>query len=67
MKKKFHSENNLPEQVIQKLPNRCPYCEQPISYEKFRLKEGENEIECPSCRKTYIKVIPDLAGQRKKK
>ncbi len=47
----------LDEQVIQKFSYRCPYCEQPISYEDFHLKPGENEIICPSCNKTYVKVV----------
>ena len=47
----------LDEQIVQKFPHRCPYCDQPISYEAFDLKEGENAIPCPSCQKTYIKVI----------
>jgi Zn finger protein HypA/HybF involved in hydrogenase expression len=47
----------LEEQVIQKFPYRCPYCDQPISYDQFDLKVGENKIQCPSCKKTYIKVV----------
>jgi len=46
------------EQIVQKFPHRCPYCDQIIAYETFDLKEGENAIQCPSCQKTYIKVIP---------
>ena len=53
MKKKFE------EQVIQKFPYRCPYCEQPVSYDQFDLKIGENKIECPSCKKIFIKVVGD--------
>jgi len=49
----------LEERVIQKFPYRCPYCDQLISYEKYDLKVGENEIECPSCKKIYIKVVSD--------
>ena len=45
------------EQVIQKLPYRCPYCEQPISYDQSNLKVGENEVICPSCQRTYIKLV----------
>jgi len=45
----------LKEQVIHKLHYRCPYCDEPVSYDQ--LKEGENTIECPSCQKTYIKVV----------
>jgi C4-type Zn-finger protein len=45
------------EQVIQKFPYRCPYCDQPISYDQSHLKVGENKIQCPSCKKTYIKVV----------
>lgn len=51
MKKEFE------EQIVQKFPHRCPYCEEVISYEEMDLKEGENEIECPSCKKKYIKVV----------
>lgn len=44
------------EQVVQKFPHRCPYCDQIISYDEIELKRGENEIECPSCRKIYIYI-----------
>ena len=47
------------EQVIQNFPHRCPYCDETISYDTFDLKPGENEIECPSCKKIYIKIISD--------
>ncbi len=49
----------LEEQVVQEFPYRCPYCEQEVSYEKIKLKVGENEIECPSCKKKYIKLVLD--------
>jgi DNA-directed RNA polymerase subunit RPC12/RpoP len=51
--------SKLEEQVIQKFPYRCPYCEQPVSYDQFDLKIGENKIECPSCKKIFIKVVGD--------
>jgi uncharacterized Zn-finger protein len=44
----------LEEQVVQKFSHRCPYCDQTISYDEIELKRGENEIECPSCKKIYI-------------
>ncbi len=47
---------NFEERVVQSFPHRCPYCDQPISYDPFDLKEGENRIECPSCKKIFIKV-----------
>ena len=50
-------DQGLDEQRVQRFPHRCPYCDQLISYEAFDLKEGENPIQCPSCQKTYIKVI----------
>lgn len=56
MKKK-----KLEEQIVQEFPHRCPYCDQVVSYEKFELRTGENEIECPSCKKKYIKVVHDVA------
>jgi ATP-dependent DNA helicase RecG len=59
-----YSQMKSEEQVIQKLPYRCPYCDQPISYDQFDLKVGENEIQCPSCKKTYIKVVPDPYKRR---
>ncbi len=49
--------SKLEEQVIQKFPHRCPYCDQPISYDQFDLQKGENEIQCPSCKRVYIKVV----------
>jgi hypothetical protein len=59
----------LKEQVVQKFPYRCPYCDQPVSYDQFNLKLGENEIQCPSCKRKYIKVVfdgspPPLAPRR---
>lgn len=47
------------ELVIQKFPNRCPYCDEPISYESMDLKIGENEVECPFCKKKFIRIIFD--------
>jgi DNA-directed RNA polymerase subunit RPC12/RpoP len=44
-------------QIVQKLPYRCPYCDQLVSYDQIDLKEGENEIRCPSCKEKYIKVV----------
>ncbi len=49
----------LEEQVIQEFSYRCPYCDQPISYDDLLLKPGENEVICPSCKKKYIKVVLD--------
>jgi len=51
--------SKLEEQVIQKFPYCCPYCDQPVSYDQFDLKTGENEIQCPSCKKIFIKVVGD--------
>ncbi len=56
-------QTKLEEQVIQKFAYRCPYCDQPISYDQFHLKMGENKIQCPSCKKTYIKVVSDPCGE----
>jgi ribosomal protein L37AE/L43A len=52
----------LEEEVVQKFPYRCPYCDHPISYDQFNLRTGENEMKCPSCRKKYIKVVYDGAS-----
>ena len=51
------------EQIVQKFPYRCPYCDQIVSYDQSNLKAGENEVRCPFCRKTYIKVITDDHGE----
>jgi uncharacterized Zn-finger protein len=45
------------EEIVEKFPHRCPYCDQPISYDPFDLKVGENEVQCPSCKKIYIKIF----------
>ena len=58
--------NEPEEQVIQKFPNRCPYCDQPISYDQFDLKIGENLVECPSCKKTFFRVVLDSLEEPKK-
>jgi DNA-directed RNA polymerase subunit RPC12/RpoP len=50
----------LKEEVLQKFPYRCPYCDQPVSYDSFELKEGENSIQCPSCLKTYVRILTRL-------
>ena len=49
----------LEERIVQEFPHRCPYCERVISYENIKLKKGENEIECPLCKKKYIKIVSD--------
>jgi transposase-like protein len=54
------------EQVIQKFPSHCPYCDEPISYDQFDLKIGENRIECPSCKRTFIRVVLDSLEEPKK-
>jgi uncharacterized Zn-finger protein len=51
--------SKIEEQVIQKFPHRCPYCDQPISYDQFDLRDGENEIQCPSCKRVYVKVVSE--------
>ncbi len=48
---------NLEEQVVQRFPHRCPYCDQPVDYDQIELQEGENLIECRFCQKSYIKVV----------
>lgn len=48
--------------VIQSWPHRCPYCDEVISYDAYSLVEGENTIVCPSCQKTFIKIVSDPAG-----
>ena len=55
-------EMDLREQLIQKFPHRCPYCDQPVSYNSFDLKGGENLIQCPSCQKIYVKIVPEFSG-----
>jgi len=52
------------EQLVQKFPYRCPYCDQPISYDQFDLKVEENEIRCFSCKKIYIKVVSNSHDKR---
>jgi uncharacterized protein YbaR (Trm112 family) len=54
----------LEEQLVQKFSYRCPYCNEPISYDQFNLKVGENEIQCPSCKKIYVKTVSDSFGER---
>ena len=58
-KKGGDSQRVSEEQLVQKFPYRCPYCDKVISYEKVNLKVGENEIKCPSCKEVYIKVVLD--------
>jgi hypothetical protein len=62
---KSHKKKEFEEQLVQKFPRCCPYCDQPVSYDQFDLKAGENEIQCLSCKKTYIKVITDCKEKMK--
>ncbi len=45
------------ERLVQEFPHRCPYCDQPVSYGPSDLEVGKNEIQCLSCKNTYIKVV----------
>lgn len=58
-KSKPKKKKGLKEQLVQKFPHGCPYCDRAVSYDQFELKAGENEIRCPSCKKIYVKVILD--------
>ncbi len=58
-RRKLPKKGELEEHVVQKFPQACPYCDRPVLYDQFDLKVGENEIQCLSCKKTYIKVISD--------
>ena len=51
----------LQEQVLQRLPHRCPYCDEVVFYEQMNLKEGDNLVPCPTCKKTYVKIISKLS------
>jgi len=55
-------ERESEEQAVEKFPHRCPYCDQPISYDQFDLRRGENRIQCSSCQKIFIKVVSDSFG-----
>jgi hypothetical protein len=52
------------DQIVQSFPHRCPYCDQPVSYDHVALKEGENFIRCSSCNRIFIKVVADLLEER---
>jgi hypothetical protein len=64
LRKKHGKKKEIEEQLVQKFPHRCPYCDQPLSYDQFDLKVGENKIQCFSCNKTYIKVVSDSHEER---
>ena len=66
-RRSMRRKKGLEEQVIQKFPYRCPYCDHPIAYDNLHLKPGENEVKCPSCKRVYLKIAPDLSGKWKKK
>ena len=51
------------EVVVQQFLRRCPYCEEPISYEQIRLTPGENAIPCPSCKKVFIRIVCDVSEE----
>lgn len=43
------------EQVLQKLPRRCPYCNKVLP-DKDLPEEGETGEVCPHCGKIFIRV-----------
>jgi uncharacterized Zn-finger protein len=56
----------LEEQIVQQFSRRCPYCDEILVYDRYNrmdLKAGENEIVCPSCKRVFIKVVPDSCGK----
>jgi len=55
--------SKLEERVVQEFPHRCPYCDQPVFYDPSDLRDGENEIQCPSCKRVYIKVVSADSGE----
>jgi len=61
-RKKDQRKKEFEEQVVQKFPHGCPYCNQPISYERGDLRVGENEIRCSFCKKIFIKVVAPSEG-----
>jgi DNA-directed RNA polymerase subunit RPC12/RpoP len=54
------TKKKIEEFIVQRFDPRCPYCDQPISYDRFELNAGENPISCPSCQKVFIKVVADF-------
>ena len=51
MKTKFE------ERVVQEFDPRCPYCDQLLLVDESQVQIGEYPITCPSCQKTFIKVV----------
>lgn len=49
--------------VAHKFEYRCPYCDQPVSYDHVDLRKSENTVACPSCQKVFIKVVFDSMGE----
>jgi predicted SprT family Zn-dependent metalloprotease len=64
-RKKHCKKMELEERLVQKFSYRCPYCDQPVSYDRLDLKRGENEFQCPFCKKIYIKVVSDSFEERR--
>jgi hypothetical protein len=57
---KEEMKKRVDEQIVQSFSHRCPYCDQPLSYDHITLRDGENSITCPSCNKIFIKVVSGL-------
>jgi Zn finger protein HypA/HybF involved in hydrogenase expression len=51
MKTKFE------ERVVQKFDPRCPYCDRLLLVDDSQVQRREYPVTCPSCQKTFIKVI----------
>ena len=47
------------EQVLEKFPRRCPYCDAVLpDREEPEGPQEEREETCPHCGKTFIRVSP---------
>jgi len=55
--KKSLMKTTFEERVVQKFDPRCPYCDQPLWVDESQVQIGEHPVACPSCQKTFIKVV----------
>jgi transposase-like protein len=51
------------EQIVQKFPRRCPYCERELVEDGSLAKRGREEQICPHCGKVFVRLSWEEAAK----
>jgi DNA-directed RNA polymerase subunit RPC12/RpoP len=53
----------MEEQVIQKLPRRCPYCDEVLPEKEITTGEEVEEEMCPYCGRVFVRLSLEEASR----